>query len=82
MTEIFKGHRLYGTVKVGERGQIVIPLEARKHFDIKAGDLLLVIGHRDMAIVIVKADAVKKIALGIFEAINRKESETEEESGR
>ncbi len=32
----------YGSVTVGERGQIVIPAEARAELDIKAGDKLLV----------------------------------------
>ena len=33
--EIPKGHYVFGTVKVGERGQIIIPKEARETFDIK-----------------------------------------------
>ena len=41
--EIPKGHYIFGTVKVGERGQIVIPKEARQVFDIKAGDTLIVL---------------------------------------
>ena len=32
----------YGTVTVGERGQIVIPAEARNEYDISAGEKLLV----------------------------------------
>ena len=39
-----KGHYIFGTVKVGERGQIVIPREARDKFNIKAGDTLIVLG--------------------------------------
>ena len=35
--KIPKGHYIFGTVKVGERGQMIIPKEARKIFDIKAG---------------------------------------------
>ena len=31
-------------MKVGERGQIVIPKEAREQYDIKAGDNLMVLG--------------------------------------
>ena len=31
--EIPKGHYIFGTVKVGERGQIVIPREARDKFN-------------------------------------------------
>lgn len=39
-----KGKHIFGMVKVGERGQIVIPKEAREIFGIKAGDSLLIIG--------------------------------------
>ncbi len=35
----------YGSVTVGERGQIVIPAEARNDLDIKPGDKLLVMLH-------------------------------------
>ena len=42
--EIPKGHYIFGTVKVGERGQIIIPKEARQVFNIKAGDTLIVLG--------------------------------------
>jgi looped-hinge helix DNA binding domain, AbrB family len=35
---------IFGVVKVGERGQIVIPKEAREIYGIKAGDSLLVLG--------------------------------------
>jgi len=35
----------YGAVTVGERGQIVVPAEARKHYSLKPGDKLLVFRH-------------------------------------
>ncbi len=38
------GKYVFGTAKVGERGQIVIPKEAREVFGIKAGDTILVLG--------------------------------------
>ncbi len=38
----FHGPKIYGTVTVGERGQIAIPVELRKYFGIKAGDKLFV----------------------------------------
>jgi len=42
---------IFGVVKVGERGQIVIPKEAREVYGIKAGDSLLVLGDsRGMAV--------------------------------
>jgi AbrB family looped-hinge helix DNA binding protein len=34
----------FGAVTVGERGQVVIPAEARKRFDIAPGDKLLIMG--------------------------------------
>ena len=39
-----EGRYVFGLVKVGERGQVVIPKHARKVYDIKAGDKLLVVG--------------------------------------
>ncbi len=39
-----KGNYVFGIVKVGERGQVVIPKHARSVYDIKAGDKLLVLG--------------------------------------
>lgn len=35
----------YGSVTVGERGQIVIPVEARNELGIKSGDKLLIMRH-------------------------------------
>ena len=47
-----KGKYIFGVVKVGERGQIVIPKEAREVYGIKAGDSLLVLGDKKgMAVV-------------------------------
>ena len=39
-----KGKHLFGTVKIGDRGQIVLPKKARDLFHIKSGDLLVVLG--------------------------------------
>ncbi len=45
-----EGRYVFGLVKVGERGQVVIPKHARKVYDIKPGDKLLVVGdNRGMA---------------------------------
>ena len=38
------GKYIFGVVKVGERGQIVIPKEAREQYKINAGDSLMVLG--------------------------------------
>lgn len=53
------GKYVFGIVKVGERGQIVIPQKARKVFNIQAGDQLLVLGDVNQGIAIVKVDELK-----------------------
>ena len=45
------GKYIFGVVKVGEKGQIVIPRDARKIYDIKPGDTLMMLGdQRGMAL--------------------------------
>ena len=41
------GKYIFGVVKVGDKGQIVIPKEARKVYDIKSGDALLLVGDKN-----------------------------------
>ncbi|MBD3311994.1 AbrB/MazE/SpoVT family DNA-binding domain-containing protein [archaeon] len=67
MIELKKGKYMFGTVKVGERGQVVLPKEARKKFNIKPGQSLLVLGDDDKGIAIMKADLMKKFALKVLE---------------
>jgi AbrB family looped-hinge helix DNA binding protein len=69
------GHHMFGTVKVGERGQIVIPKEARDIFGIKPGDLLLVLGDEARGLAIVKADDIRELALKILENVDKTEEE-------
>ena len=38
------GKYIFGVVKVGDKGQVVIPRDARKLYDIKPGDALVVLG--------------------------------------
>lgn len=51
----------YGTATVGERGQIVIPAEARKAFSLNKGEKLLVFGMGDM-LGCVKAANIERLA--------------------
>ena len=45
-----EGKYIFGVVKVGDKGQIVIPKEARKVYGIEAGDALMLLGdQRGMA---------------------------------
>lgn len=49
-----RGKHLFGNVKVGERGQIVIPKEAREIFDISPGDRLVVLGEEGKGLALSK----------------------------
>lgn len=51
-----KGRHLFGVVTVGDKGQIVLPKQARKIFHIQAGDQLVVLGDEAQGIAIIKAD--------------------------
>ena len=53
-----KGKYMFGMVSVGEKGQIVIPAKARKVFDIKPGDKLIVLGDIEQGLAMVKADFI------------------------
>ena len=49
---------IFGMVKMGEKGQIVIPKEAREMFGFKPGDMLLIIGDESQGIAIPRKEAV------------------------
>lgn len=49
-----RGKHIFGTVTVSERGQIVIPKQAREVFAIKGGDRLILLGDEDEGLALVK----------------------------
>ena len=53
--------RFIVSVKVGPKGQITIPKEARAMFDIKEGDTLMVMGDLKRGIALVKSDTFYKL---------------------
>jgi len=54
------------TVKVGEKGQFVIPKEAREIFNIKPGDTLIVLADEKQGIAIPPKDMFAQLARAIF----------------
>ena len=58
MPEPTGGKQFYGSITVSERGQIVIPAEARRDFNIEIGDKLLVFGDLEKGLAIVKASVL------------------------
>ncbi len=49
-------NKFIGIARVGEKGQIVIPKEARDMFDIKPGDTIVVLCDKEKGLAIVKPD--------------------------
>lgn len=55
-----KGKHIFGTVTVSERGQIVIPKQARDLFSIKGGDRLVLLGDEVEGLALVREEAFTK----------------------
>ena len=58
-----KGKHIFGMVKVGDKGQIVIPVKARQVFNINPGDSIIVLGDEQQGIALIKEK-------GILEMLN------------
>lgn len=55
-----KGKHIFGTTKINDRGQVVIPKKARELFGINNGDSLVVLGDEAEGIALIKADIFEK----------------------
>ena len=60
MTQEQEGKFIFGVVKVGDKGQIVIPRDARKIYDIKPGDALLLLGDQK-GMVLLKTEIFQQV---------------------
>ena len=65
--------RVFGTAKVGDRGQIVIPKEARDLFHIKPGDTLLILGEENKGLIVSRPDLLPNLAEKIFDNNEKEE---------
>lgn len=63
--EKYNEERFIVSVKVGPKGQITIPAQARKMFDIKEGDTLMVMGDKNRGIALVKDEEFYKLMGGM-----------------
>lgn len=65
--------RVLGTAKVGDRGQIVIPKEARDMFGIRPGDTLLILGETDAGLIISRPEALNDLAEKILNNVKKED---------
>ena len=66
-----RGKYLFGSVKVGERGQIVIPKDAREVFGIRPGDKLVVLGEDGQGIALCKEDEFMAGVEAVMRAVRK-----------
>lgn len=80
--------KFYGSTVMGERGQVVIPAEAREEIGIEPGEKFLVLGNKRKGIVILlKSEVMTKFADMMFrktrffdEMFNFTESDNEDDN--
>ena len=65
--------KVFGTAKVGDRGQIVIPKEAREFFGIEPGDTLLILGKHETGLIVTKPETLNDLATRIFQSIDKED---------
>ena len=64
------GKYIFGVVKVGDKGQIVIPRDARKQYDIKPGDSLMLIGDQN-GMAMLKTELFQNLISQAMEGLTR-----------
>jgi bifunctional DNA-binding transcriptional regulator/antitoxin component of YhaV-PrlF toxin-antitoxin module len=63
--------RCFGTAVLGPRGQLVIPVEARKELDIDTGSRFLVFGHFEgLGLILIKVEAAEKMLNMVSSRLN------------
>ena len=65
--------QVFGTAKVGDRGQIVIPKEAREFFHIEPGDTLLILGKSETGLIVTKPETLHDLAAQIIHSVENEE---------
>ena len=68
-----KARHILGTAKVGDRGQIVIPKDAREFYGIHPGDTLLILGDEENGMIVTKPEVLSSLAEKILDQIGKEE---------
>ena len=72
-----KGRHVFGTARVGERGQIVIPKEVRAMFGLEPGDTLVLLADKKRGIALQTTEKLSPLLRSVFDGM---ESEEEDEA--
>ena len=64
------GKYIFGVVKVGEKGQIVIPKDARKVYGIEPGDALMLLGDQK-GMVLLKTEIFQNVIDQAMEGLSQ-----------
>ena len=68
---------LYGIATMGERGQLVIPIEARKEMGLNPGEKIIILKHPSEAgLVLFKADTMREFMTAMLEKLDHSEAQT------
>ena len=67
--------RVFGTAKVGDRGQIVIPKEVREMFGLDVGDQLVLLADRKKGVALQTTDKLNPMMRRVFEETEAEEAE-------
>ena len=70
--------RVFGTAKVGDRGQIVIPKEARDMFGIGPGDTLVLLADKKRGIALQTAEMLNPLLKQVFSTLSGDDEEETE----
>ena len=65
--------KFMATVRIGPKGQIVIPKEARAFFGIRPGDTLLILGDEENGMIVTKPEVLSSLAEKILDQIGKEE---------
>ena len=68
--EAKNGKYIFGVVKVGDKGQIVIPKDARNVYDIKPGEALMLLGDRN-GMALLKTDIFQEMVSKAMEGLTQ-----------
>ena len=73
-----KGKHIFGTAKVGEKGQIVIPKEARDMFGLQPGDTLVLLADKKKGLALQTAEKLNPMLKKAFAALPEEEEDEDE----